>query len=564
MNSLFLLAMAVLVFVFGYRFYAKLLGFGVFRLDNNYSTRIGAHGGEDDLPASRHLLFGHHVAMLAAGTTLIGGMVAVIWGWIPAILWLVAGAAVAGGAFGIGAFWLTARHPDKGLSALAEEFIGPYTRELLFVLALFLLLALNAISAVLAAQLLAAYPAAVLPALVQVGLAFVLGRFLRRIGGFTVGAASAVSLAVAVTAIWLLADVPLAFGGAFSLEIGGAPVTTLTAVAAWLIVVFLFGLYAGRTPIWTLTRPHGYLTALLLAVFLLVFLAGWVAKHPPIAASAFNHAEHAPGALPWLFVTLTSGALTGFHLIFINTISGRQLVRDTDARYIGYGGAIADAVVALTAVAIASTSFAGPEDWRRFYASWDAMENLGALVGLYLNGFADLAGALGVSTDFARTFGAVVVLGLVMTTFAAGIRAQRRLLAEFGQRWRIARLQDGRITLWLAVLSSALLAFSEPGGMGGRTLWSLFGGANLVFAALGTTLVALALKRVRYPSAYTLTPAFAVGALSVWVLFSEVAAWWQAGKWLAFAVGLLLLGLVIAALVEAARRQAGPAPKLDT
>jgi len=120
MSSLVLLIICVVVFVLGYRFYSRLLALGVFRLDVNYSTPAQSLADDKDIVASnRQVILGHHVAIIAGPTTIVGSAVAVIWGWIPAVLWVLVGTTVAAGVYGLGSFWLAVRHGGLGFSLTA-------------------------------------------------------------------------------------------------------------------------------------------------------------------------------------------------------------------------------------------------------------------------------------------------------------------------------------------------------------------------------------------------------------------------------------------------------------
>jgi len=120
MNSLVLLIICVVVFVLGYRFYSRLLALDVFRLDVNYSTPAQSLADDKDIVVSnRQVILGHHVAIIAGPTTIVGSAVAVIWGWIPAVLWVLVGTTVAAGVYGLGSFWLAVRHGSLGFSLTA-------------------------------------------------------------------------------------------------------------------------------------------------------------------------------------------------------------------------------------------------------------------------------------------------------------------------------------------------------------------------------------------------------------------------------------------------------------
>ncbi|GMR04082.1 MAG: carbon starvation protein A [Gammaproteobacteria bacterium] len=575
MNSLFLLIIAVLAFVFGYRFYSKFLSLGVFRLDINYSTPAHRRTDGDYTFASRHLLFGHHLAAIAAGTTLIGSAVALIWGWIPAFLWMVVGSAVAAGTYGLGSLWLSVRHPGLGAAELAGKFIGPRACELFFLLALALLLIMNAVFALLAAQLFAAYPAAVLPFWTVVLVALVFGQFLRGRREPELIPASLVALLVSIMAVWLLGKVPFAFTGALNLDMRGASFVSMDATFVWMVLMLVYSFFATHLPVRKLVRPHGYLTAVLLGFTLIILYAGVVIEHPNLIAPEFNTPPDGPGVMPWLFITLTSGAFAGFHFLITNGITAKQLNRETDARYVGYGAAVAEGLIALSAVLIAGTAFNSPEAWNQYFASWEGIQGLQPILTLYIDGFVHFAAVLGLGMEFARTLAAVVVISLVVTTLVAGIRVQKHLLAEFAQRHRIipsekegetqtasaprapwlaravAPLQKDKNLLWLTVGLTALLMFSDGQGFGGLKLWPLFGAANLVLGVFGLLLLTLALRRVQQPMVHVLAPMVLLALFASWALIAQLGKWWQTGHWLLFGLGLILLLIELAVILEA-------------
>ncbi|MDH3514871.1 MAG: hypothetical protein OEM83_08385, partial [Gammaproteobacteria bacterium] len=340
MNALFLLLAAAVAFVFGYRFYSRLLALGVFRLEDNYSIPApDSPAADEHLLHKRHLIFGHHVASLAAGAAVMGSLVSLIWGWVPAFLWVVVGTVTAAGTYGLGSLWLSLRFPGLNPAEIAARLLGHPAHGLFALFAFLLLLILNAACATLAAQLLSGFPQAVLPYWAIVVLAYVLGGFLRGRENFEFIPASLVALTMGLMAVWLLGGFPLAFTGVLNLETTESYVA-FDASVIWVLILYFYAYHATRLPMWKLIRPRGYLTALLLGIMLLVCYAAVTINHPVLVAPEFHTGAGIPATLPWLFITLTSGAVAGIHLLIANGITARQMKRETDARYIGYGGAL--------------------------------------------------------------------------------------------------------------------------------------------------------------------------------------------------------------------------------
>ena len=556
MNALFLLIIALVAFVFGYRFYAKLLALGVFRLSPQYSTPAHTQADDRDYAvADRHLLLGHHVAALAGGTTITGSVMALFWGWIPALLWLVVGTTLAGGVYGLGSLWLSVRHPGVGVAELAHRYVGPAAQAFFATGALALLLLLNAVAVVLIADLFTEYPGSVLPFWALVVIAIVFGRFIRRRhDGLDLAVATVIALAIGLLAIGLLGNVPIAFTGALNLDFRGHSFVTLDAVPLWVILMLIYGFYATRAPVWKFIRPRGFLTAVFLLLALVAFYGGVLIERPELVAPEFNPAAKNPGMLPWLFVTLTSGALAGFHLLIINGLTAKQLDRETDARYIGYGGALVDGLLALSAVIVGGVAFSGAPQWNEFYGSWDGVQNLGSLLALYIDGFARFIAGLGVDASFARTFAAVIVISLLATTLEAGLRVQKHLLAEIGRRYRIEALDRPKILLWLTVGLTAALALYGGRDHGALAYWSLYGVLNLTLAGLGLLLIAGVLRHFHFPLRYVLAPALITLGASLWAFGVLLIYWWTRGNWLLFGLGLVTAGAALFVLWEAVQR----------
>ena len=541
MNSLVLLMIAVVVFAFGYRFYSKLLGLGVFRLGKDYSTPSPDRPAEAEPGAfGRHLIFGHHVASLAAGAAVTGCITSLIWGWVPAFLWAVVGTVVAAGTYGLGALWLSLRYPGRNPAEIAARLLTHPAHDLFALVAFLLLLIMNAVCATLAAQLLSVFPASVLPFWIITAMALFLGNFLRGREDFEIIPATLIALTMSLMVVWLLGNYPLSFTGTLRLETAES-YFPFDATVVWVMLLFAYGYYVTRLPMWKLMRPRGYLTALLLGVTLFIFYTAVTIDQPRLVAPEFHAGPGIPDALPWLFVTLTSGAVAGFHLLVANAVTVRQMKREADARYIGYGGALALGLLALSAIIIGSTGLPNVQDWNQRYASWETFMNLHAVLELYINGFARHAAGLGLDPAFARSLMAVVIIGLLVSTLETGLRAQKQLLAGLTERYPAFIPGNEKALIATAVGLSALLALHDGHGRGGLTLWPLFGVADQLLAILGFALLAVALRRLERPVSAVLLPLVFLLVTANWGLGVLMMQWWSDNHWILLLLGILLI-----------------------
>lgn len=547
MNSLFLLLTMLVAFVFGYRFYAKWLALDVFPLREKYSTPAHTRFDERDyVPAQRHLLFGHHVAAVATGALFLGPLVAAGWGWIPAFLWLVAGSAVAAGAYGLGSYWLVARHP-LSLPELAQTLLGQWGRYAVLALAVPALLIAAAAGAGLVAALLAAYPTAALPLAATALIAPALGGFLHGRPQRMLAPASAAALALAVLLVWLLDGTSFAFTGALSIDFGGRTLVAIDAVTLWLAAVLAYAFVSARAPVWRLIRPLGYLMALVAVLAIGVFYAGLVVEHPALVAPQFHTEPDRPGALPWLYLVVSSGALAGFQFLIVHGVTGRQLRRMGDVRFVGYGGALAEGAIALAALLIAATSFGDAEAWSSYFRS-ASLSDVSGLFRLYVDGYARFAGAVGLAPEFARALAVTVAAGLALSTVEACVRALHRLAPGAAEGAAVAggtRPFAAR-SLWLVVAAVALVALSDGHGRGGVEAWRLFACFSLWLAALGFGMMAIALRADGRAFAPALALAGAAALVALWASIAQLIAWWTAGDAAYFGMGLAgaLLALV--------------------
>ncbi len=578
MQIIFLLVAAGVVFFLGYRFYSKLLAISVFRSDPHYST--GAQASPDEASTHRYLLLGHHIAIMAA-PVFIGAMMALVWGWIPAFLWLVVGTTIAAGTLEIGGLWLFRQH-SRGALNLALQLLGPYARHALVVVALLLLVTLSALAARLFADVISTVPAAALPFWLLMPIAFVFGIFTRRRPEHELIPGSAIAFAILLLIVWLAQSIPLSFTGTLNLELRGIRILGLDVAFIWVMLILIYVFYATPAPVGKLLRPRGYLSALLMAFTLAILIGGLVWDHPQMVAPDFHTPGNGPPALPWVFITL--GAVAGFQFLVMAGITARHLRGTSDVRVIGYSSALAQGIIGVGAIALGAVVFSNDGDWRAYHAV--AQPDLLRAATLFIDGFVRIAGSLGLDADFSRTVAALTLISLAAATLEAGLRLIRQLLAEVSAHRRILskaapdvapppppmrvwlrRLQSDNALTWLALGIIAVLAFNKANE---TTLWPLFGLLNLMLAVFGLVLLLFALKQSQRPLIFALLPLAVLVIVATWALIAQSLQWWTGHQWLALLAGLVLFIMEIVMLVQgarawiAARDRAYQGQKLDT
>ena len=513
MSSIALLAVGIMAFLSGYLIYSRYISQFIYRLDPDFVTP--AHEFEDGidyLPTNRHVLFGHHFTSVAGAAPIVGPAIAVIWGWLPAFLWVVLGTVFAGAVHDFGTLWISTRHKGNSIGTLAATIIGSRAKVLFLLIIFFLLLLVNAVFAVVIANLFIGNPGSVLPVWGSLAVALTVGLLIyrARVGLLwpSLGALAALYLM-----IWLGQYAPFSlpdfFGFAPSAAqqaaAGGDAVVAAAAAqvdgvrAGWVILLFVYAFFASVLPVWLLLQPRDYVNSHQLFVALGIIFMGVILTNPDVIAPAINTnlPADAPSWFPLLFITIACGAISGFHGLVASGTSSKQLDKETDARYVGYGGAIGEGMLALTAILATTAGFAiyaGLDGWHEHYGTW-ASASAGATAA-FVNGVGVLAQGVGLPREFSVIFAAVVVISFAATTMDTGVRLQRYIISELGAEYKIKIAQNRWFATFIAVSTCALLALGVDRGAGGMRLWPLFGTTNQLTGALSLLVITLFLHRL--------------------------------------------------------------------
>ena len=495
------LALIGLTAVFiGYQFYSKFIAEKIYKLDPDFETP--SHAMRDDIdyvPTNKFVLWGHHFTAVAGAAPIIGPGIAVIWGWVPAFLWVILGTMFFAGVHDFGAIWASVRNKAQSVGSLTGEVVSHRARALFMIVVFFLLLMVNAVFAVAISTELVATPSSVIPAWSAVFVAVVIGILLYRVGvGITWPTIIGTLILYAV----------IALGERFPIELPGI-VLGLGPQAQWILILFFYAAIASMLPVWLLLQPRDYINGIQLFVGLGILYGAVLISNPTIVAPAINQnlPPATPPIFPLLFVTIACGAISGFHGLVSSGTTSKQLDKETDARQVGYLGSLGEGALALVAIIAATAGFASFGEWEALYTSFGA-----GGMGAFVQGGATIASnGLGLSFSFAETLLTVMAVLFAGTTMDAGVRLQRYIIQEWGTIYRIPALTNGYTATGLAVLACLLLAFgaTPPGaplGTGGMAIWPLFGTTNQLLAGLTLLVISTILVKLGRPSRYTLVP----------------------------------------------------------
>ena len=569
MSSIVLLVVGVTAFITGFRIYSRFIANRIYRLDPDFVTP--AHefeDGVDYVPTNKHVLFGHHFTSVAGAAPIVGPAIAVIWGWLPAFLWVVLGSIFAGAVHDFGTLWISTRHKGKSIGTLTQSIIGDRARVLFLLLIFFLLLMVNAVFAVIIANLFMANPGAVVPVWGSIAVALIVGFLIYRTGaGILLPSLGA--LAVLYIMVWFGQYMPfelpdmIGFGptDAQLAAAGGDAAAAAGAASAdgqrvgWIIILFGYTFIASVLPVWLLLQPRDYVNGHQLFVALGIIGAGVLFTNPTIIAPAVNTnlPADAPGWLPLLFITIACGAISGFHGLVGSGTSSKQLNNEVDARQVGYGGALGEGTLALTSIIACTAGFAiyaGADGWHEHYGSFAAASAGGTAA--FVNGVGVIASGIGIPANVATIFAAVVVISFAATTLDTAIRLQRYIIAELGVEYNIKIIQNRWAATTVAVVSCGLLALGLDRGAGGMRIWPLFGTTNQLLAGLSLLIISLYLIRKRRPAWVTMIPMTFLLVMTTWAMFLNLERFWGNNQTMLLVFGAAIFVLEIWLLIEAA------------
>ncbi|MFC4076144.1 carbon starvation CstA family protein [Salinithrix halophila] len=543
---------ALILFWMGYRFYSRFLAERVFRLDPEFQTP--AHefrDGVDHLPTNRFVLWGHHFSSVAGAAPIVGPAIAVIWGWGPALLWVVLGTIFFAGMHDFGTLWASVRNRGKSVGVITQSVIGDRAKGLFLLIIFFLLLLVNAVFAVVIANLFTGFPESVLPYWLQIPVAMGIG-FLVYKRGMGLFWPSIVGLVLLFTFIFVGSALPVKLPEV----IGGLPTT-----GWWVIVMLLYGAIASRLPVWLLLQPRDYINSHMLFLGLGVLYLGLFLTQPQFNAPFFNTAvpEGTPPLVPLLFVTIACGAISGFHGLVSSGTSSKQLDKETDARFVGYFGAMGEGLLALVAIMATAAGFASIDKWNEHYGMWETASAGG--VKAFVLGAGNFLTTLGIPTTVGTTFISIMIVAFAATTLDTSMRLQRFILSEIGEQYKIAPLKNLNISTVIAFLSCVALAFlADPAnpGQGGMVLWPLFGTTNQLTAGLSLIVLTLLLWKWGRNFWVALVPLVFVVVMTTWSMALSISGYISQGKTLLVVVGVLILALNVWLVLEgilAANRQ---------
>lgn len=554
MNSLVLGLIMMIGFIIAYHTYGKFLGRKIFKLAAD--NVCPSHELRDDLdfvPTNKHILFGHHFTSIAGLGPIVGPAIAIIWGWVPAVLWVFFGSIFFGAVHDFGALIVSLRHQGRSIGDLSADLINNRVRTLFLLIIFFLLLIVIAVFALIIAILFNMYPQAVIPVWFEIPIALWLGNQVYKKGG------DHVKLGIVAVVIMYITVVIGAYVPVDLKAVMGAK----GSLIFWMIVLFVYSYIASTLPVQTLLQPRDYINSHQLFVAFALLILGVFVSHPAIIAPAFDASpKGAPPVWPFLFVVIACGAISGFHSLVSSGTSSKQCYSESDARYVGYGSMLMEGTLStLVIVAVAGgiglglatkggEVLTGTAAFTHHYASWAAAAGLGAKIGAFVKGSANMIQAYGVPAKITITIMGVFIVSFAATTLDTATRLQRYVIAELATAYKMPKFAERHPATLIAVITAFILAFYNGSGSGALTLWPLFGTCNQLLGALALLVITVYLAKKKVPTFYTLIPMIFMVIMTGWAMILNLKNYVATANWLLFIIGLIVFILEIWMIIE--------------
>ncbi|MBI9090922.1 MAG: carbon starvation protein A [Desulfobacterium sp.] len=502
MNALLIMVASFAGYLLMYKLYGKFIGEKIFKLSASVSPpSVVLEDGIDYVPTNKEVIFGHHFTSIAGTGPIVGPAVAIIWGWVPALIWVFVGSIFMGAVHDFGSLVISMRNQGKSIADYTAKYVNNRTRFLFFILVFLELWIVIAIFGLVIAVVFAMYPAAVIPVWFEIPIAIYLGHLIYK-KGKSIVLWSIVAVGVMYVTVAIGAYIPIVMP-----DVAGIPAT-----GVWTILLLIYAFIASTLPVTTLLQPRDFINSHQLVIAMALLIAGVFASafsgNLEIVAPAIQMAPaKAPPMWPFLFITIACGAISGFHSLVSSGTSSKQVRKETDALFVGYGsmlmeGSLATLVIIAVAAGIgmgyttkSGETLTGIAAWSTHYSSWAAAAGLGSKVGAFVNGAANMIASTGISFKIALVVMGVFVASFAGTTLDTATRIQRYIVSELFTSVRMPFLTGKYISTFIAVSTALALAFiTGAGGKGALKLWPLFGAVNQTLAALALIIITVYLK----------------------------------------------------------------------
>jgi len=567
MNVLFFLAIPIILFFSASKIYAKWVAKTLGEDPNNPTPAVTVNDGRDYVPTKRYVVFAHHFSAIAGAGPIIGPTMAVLYGFVPAWMWVVVGGIFLGAVHDFSTMFISLREKGKSIAEVARTTLGKtgFNLMITFTIMMLLLVCSSFLSAT-AISLTSLWPLAklgvdgtdtILTTITTDGVTY------GKIGGIASTSVIFITLCAPIIG-WLIHKKGIKTLHAYLLASAVCVISVLLGIEFpislepfhWMIIISIYVLIASGTPVWVILQPRDFINVqilyggiLLMAISILAVGFGGAS----ISLPSFNFAEGAKNLgmiWPMMFITIACGAISGFHSLVGGGTTCKQLSNESDARKVSFNSMLLESLLAvcvLLAIGV-GLSFV---DYKSIVWPSDPAIKSNPILGFSLAAGNLFNQGLGIPISLGTVFGILLVEGFVITTLDAAVRLNRYLFEEL---WSILFKEPKPFlkNYWFNSLITVIFMFILAYSNAFSVLWPIFGTANQLLAALGLITAAswLVLKGKKY--LFALFPALFMLATTITALIILLMGYIEKSNYILIAVDLLLfllsLGVVVLAV----------------
>ncbi|MDR7052581.1 carbon starvation protein [Duganella sp. 3397] len=562
-SAIWIVIAAVCVYLIAYRYYSLYIARNVLGLDAKRLTPAQRlNDGLDYVPTNKNVLFGHHFAAIAGAGPLVGPVLAAQMGYLPGMLWILAGVVFAGAVQDFIILFISMRRDGRSLGDLIKSELGQIPGMIALLGTFMIMVIILAVLALIVVKALTHSPWGSFTVIATIPIALFMGVYSRFIRVGRIGEVSIIGFVLLMAAI---------FGGQYVQEHPAlAPLFDFTGTElTWMLIGY--GFVASVLPVWLLLAPRDYLSTFLKIGTIVGLAVGIIVVAPYLKMPAMTKFIDGTGPVwagslfPFLFITIACGAVSGFHALIASGTTPKMIENETHARYIGYGAMLMESFVAIMALVAASTIEPGiyfamnspaaligttPESAAAAISQWgfyvtpemliQTAKDVGEHSIISRAGGAPTL-AVGMAHILSNVIGGQAMMAFwyhfailfealfILTAVDAGTRAGRFMLQDLLGAFVPSMKQTENTFANLVATGLCVAAWGyflyqgvvDPLG-GINTLWPLFGIANQMLAAIALmlgTCVLFKMKRGQY-AWVTIVP-------TIWLLLCTLTAGWQ-------------------------------------
>ncbi|MGE5436480.1 MAG: carbon starvation protein A [Syntrophothermus sp.] len=495
---------SIVILIAAYVFYGRFISKRIEINDTIATPACEMNDGVDYVPAKYSLLLGQHFSAIAAAGPIVGPILAGLWfGWVPAILWIILGSIFVGGVHDFTSLIASIRHKAVSIGEVLKQYMSPYSHKIFLIFIwltlVYVIIAFTDITAqtfinVSKADALGpgVASASIIYLLLGVAMGIVLYKFKANLKITTV-----IFIPILIFVIYYCANLPQPLVNFFS----------GFSVKQWDTILLVYCFIASILPMWLLLQPRGYLGGWFLYLTIAISLmgslfGGFTINYPAFNTEGLKSIDNAKMLFPLLFITIACGACSGFHGIVSSGTTSKQIEKESDAKRVGYGAMLLEALVAVLALGTVMMLSKGSD-------SLKADPNM-----IYAKGIANYLGLIGVDPNLALSFALLAFATFVYDTLDVTTRLGRYIIQElFGWNSKAGAYLAAFVTLLLPFIF--LMISDEKAYL---SAWALFGSSNQLLASLVLIAVSVWLFKTGKKYYYALWPAILMTTMTLWSL----------------------------------------------